>query len=67
MIKSSDGQIYDFCLEWQMGFPTSKRNLCKRFVSENWDYYHFKAVSERHGWFVNSMYALMYAEDFGGE
>lgn len=67
MTNASDGQIYDFCLEWQMGFPTSKRNLCKFFVVKNWDYYHFEKVAKEHNWFVNSMYALLYAEDFGGQ
>ena len=58
-----DSRLYDFCLDWQM-HRVSKKLLCKRFVEYGWDFNHFKASAETRFWFVNSMYALLYASDF---
>jgi hypothetical protein len=62
MLKS-DGQIYDFCLDWQMNF-ISKRDLCKQFRTEDWDFTQFENVAKKYKWFTNSMYALFFADDF---
>jgi hypothetical protein len=62
-MNKSDGQIYDFCMEWMMNF-TPRKPLCKKFVDENFNFFQFKEVADNHGWFVNSMYALLYAEEF---
>lgn len=66
MTLKSDGQIYDFCMDWQMNV-VSKKLLCQQFVEQNWDFSQFREVALKYNWFVNSMYALLYAEDFASK
>jgi hypothetical protein len=59
----NESQVYDFCLDWQMN-RVSKKLLCKQFIIFGWVFQDFKNLTERRSWFINSMYALLYAEDF---
>jgi hypothetical protein len=59
------GSVYEFCLDWQMNM-ISKCDLCKQFIENNWDWSEFTIVAKNQKWFVNSMYALIHAQDFGG-
>ena len=63
--KLDYGSVYEFCLDWQMGM-ISKRDLCKQFIENQWDWAEFIIVAKEQKWFVNSMYALIHAQDFGG-
>lgn len=65
-VEPSDGQIYDFCMDWSMNM-SSKRILCKKFFDEKWDWTYFSETAQARQWFARSMYALLYAEDFGGK
>jgi hypothetical protein len=59
----SEDKVYDFCLDWQMNV-VPKRELCKDFVLKQWSFSQFHTVAKKHSWFTNSMYALLYAEEF---
>ena len=59
----NESRLYDFCLDWQMNV-VSKKDLCQSFVDNKWDFTTFKEKSTKYQWFVNSMYALLYAEEF---
>jgi hypothetical protein len=63
MIQPNDGQIYDFCLDWQMEH-VSKKELCGLFYNNSWDYNYFKAIAKKYKWFVNSMTILEIAGEF---
>lgn len=56
-------KILEFCLDWQMNH-ISKKELCNDFVLGGWSFSAFKEFAEKRNWFVNSMYALLYAEEF---
>ena len=57
-------RLYEFCLDWHMNI-LSKKVLCRTFVSNNWSFTEFIEKTKEKNWFTNSMYALLYAEDFG--
>lgn len=57
--------LHDFCLDWQMNV-VSKKELCREFVQNKWDFTSFEVEAKKRNWFVKSMYALLYAEDFAG-
>ena len=59
----STEEVYDFCLDWQMGH-TSKMSMITTFAKKGWDYYSFETKARNMDWFVRSMSILMYAQDF---
>lgn len=63
MTLKSDGQIFDFCEAWRNN-TTPKKQLCKQFSEENWNYFQFEKVAKKYNWFVDTMYALVHAEEF---
>ena len=61
--RMNEGKLYDFCLDWQMN-QINKKELCKEFINNKWDFTTFKNETIKRSWFNSSMYALLYAEEF---
>ena len=59
----NEQEVYDFCLDWMVD-QVSKKDLCREFVDKNWQFSIFHQFAIIHGWFTNSMSALIYAEEF---